>query len=315
MGRKKDARLVLDSIMDRAVSDPQMGTYWAPEDQAWLWYNDTVEGHALALRALMEIRPRDRRAEGLALWLLLQKKMNHWKSTRTTAEVIYSLVHYMEKGGSLGHRETITVELGPRHETLHFQESKYVGRSRLVLQGNEIDEAVGRGASVSKEGRGFALASMTWRYSTERLPAVARGDWLGVRRQYFLREERDGRMVLRPLQEGARVEVGDQIEVHLSIRSKHPAEYIHLRDPRPAGLEPETLLSRHRSDLGISRYEETRDSGTNFFFERLPQGEYTLKYRLRANMAGIFRASPAVLQSMYAPEFAAFSAGGMIHVH
>ncbi len=67
-------------------------------------------------------------------------------------------------------------------------------------------------------------------------------------------------------------------------------------------------------DLGISWYEEVRDSGTNFFYEWLPAGEYTFKYRLRANMAGAFRVGPAVLQSMYAPEFTTYSAGHRLEV-
>ncbi|MEJ2581274.1 MAG: hypothetical protein P8127_06495 [Acidobacteriota bacterium] len=94
----------------------------------------------------------------------------------------------------------------------------------------------------------------------------------------------------------------------------HDAEYVHLRDPRGAGFEPETLHSQYKWDLGISWYEEVRDSGTNFFFEWLPAGEYTFKYRLRANMAGAFRVGPAVLQSMYAPEFTAYSAGHRLEV-
>ncbi len=57
-----------------------------------------------------------------------------------------------------------------------------------------------------------------------------------------------------------------------------------------------------------------RDSGTNFFFEQLPVGEYTFKYRLRANMAGTFRVGPATVQSMYAPEFNAYSSGAVLTV-
>ena len=90
--------------------------------------------------------------------------------------------------------------------------------------------------------------------------------------------------------------------------------YVHLRDPRGAGFEPEQQRSGHRWDLGIYWYEEVRDSGTNFFFEHLPQGEYNFKYRLRATMAGKFRISPATLQGMYAPEFAAFSRGATINI-
>ena len=73
-------------------------------------------------------------------------------------------------------------------------------------------------------------------------------------------------------------------------------------------------MSRFRWDLGIGWYEEVRDSGANFFFEALPVGEYTFKYRLRANMAGRFRVGPATVQSMYAPEFNAYSSGGTLVV-
>ncbi len=102
--------------------------------------------------------------------------------------------------------------------------------------------------------------------------------------------------------------------MQLSLRTKHAAEYVHLRDPRGAGFEPEHAVSRYRYDLGIAWYEETRDSGANFFFDRLPVGEYTFKYRVRASMAGTFRVGPATVQSMYAPEFNAYSAGAVIGV-
>ncbi len=72
--------------------------------------------------------------------------------------------------------------------------------------------------------------------------------------------------------------------------------------------------SRFKWDLGIGWCEEVRDSGTNFFFEQLPAGEYTFKYYLRATMAGTFKVSPATLQSMYSPEFAAYSSGAVIQV-
>jgi uncharacterized protein YfaS (alpha-2-macroglobulin family) len=107
--------------------------------------------------------------------------------------------------------------------------------------------------------------------------------------------------------------VGDQLEVHLSIRARHAAEYVHLRDPRPAGAEPESLRSGWKWEI-LPVYEEVRDSGANFFFEWLPAGEYTFKHRLRIATAGTFRVAPATLQSMYAPEFAAYSAGELVRV-
>jgi uncharacterized protein YfaS (alpha-2-macroglobulin family) len=314
-GRHDDAVLVFDAVMDSAKTDQDLGTYWAPEDRAWLWYNDTTETHAFALRTLTELEPDDGRRHGLVHWLLLNKKLNHWKSTRATAEVLYSLAHYLKHEDALAVREEISVAVGPRTTQFVFEPDEYTGaRNRVIVAGEDVDPKTMSTIVVEKPSKGFAFASATWHFSTERLPSQARGDLFGVTRQFFRRFNDGSGWVLRPLADQEEIEPGDQIEVHLSIRAKHAAEYVHLRDPRGAGFEPETLHSKYKWDLGISWYEEVRDSGTNFFFEWLPAGEYTFKYRLRANMAGAFRVGPAVLQSMYAPEFTAYSAGHRLEV-
>jgi len=315
VGRDADARLVFDSVMDSARTTEDEGTFWAPEDRAWLWYNDTIESHAFALRTLGELAPDDERRHGLVHWLMLNKKLNHWKSTRATAEVIYALVHYLSAEGQLGQREVATVRIGDTEHELIFEPDEYTGANRqLVLIGSEIEAQLDSTIVVEKETPGLLFASATWHFSTEQMPTSASGDFFAVERRYFKRLLRGQEWALEPLAEGARLEVGDQVEVHLSLRSKHAAEYVHLRDPRAAGFEPETLTSRYRWDLGIGWYEQVRDSGTDFFFEWLPVGEYTFKYRLRANLGGTFKAAPATVQSMYAPEFNAYSSGATLTI-
>jgi uncharacterized protein YfaS (alpha-2-macroglobulin family) len=319
MGRPKDAERVFASVMDSAKTLPDQGTFWAPEDRSWLWYNDTIESHAFALRTLTELSPADPRKDGLVLWLLLNKKLNQWKSTRATAEVIYALVRTLEKDGSLGVHEAATVHVGGRHEPFTFDPGGRVGKAQLVLRSGEVDALAKPGAAtvtVDKSTKGFLFASSTWHFSTEKLPEAERGDFFRVARRYFKREHVGNEYLLTPLagpgvgvKGGAYVAVGDEIEVQLSLRVKHAAEYVHLRDPRPAGAEPVAQTSGYRWDLGVGRFEEIRDSGANFFFEQLPMGEYTFKYRVRANLAGTFRVGPATVQSMYAPEFNAYSTG------
>ncbi|HSB63202.1 MAG TPA: alpha-2-macroglobulin family protein [Thermoanaerobaculia bacterium] len=315
MGRPADAKLVWDSVMDSAKSNEEQGTFWAPEDRSWLWYNDTIETHAFALRTLLELEPANAKKDGLVQWLLLNKKLNQWKSTRATAEVIYSLVHYLKKEGALGVPEDATVTVGMQKVAFTFDPEKYTGHNnRIVIPGEKVDPKTTSTVVVEKEGKGFVFASAAWHFSTEKLPAEDRGDFFSVSRKYFRRENTGKEFTLTPLAEGAVIRPGDQLEVQISLRTKHEAEYVHLRDPRAAGLEPENVLSKWKWDLGIAWYEETRDSATNFFFERLPVGEYTFKYRLRANMAGTFRVGPATVQSMYAPEFNAYSAGAVLKV-
>jgi uncharacterized protein YfaS (alpha-2-macroglobulin family) len=167
---------------------------------------------------------------------------------------------------------------------------------------------------VSKETPGLAFATATWSFSTERLPERGDGDLFAVERTFYRRVLRGDEWVLEPLAEGAPLAVGDQVEVELRIVARHAAEYVHLRDPRGSGFEPQSLRSGWRWDLGVAAYEEVRDSGSNIFFEWLPAGEYTFRHRVRAAMEGTFRVAPAVLQSMYAPEFGAYSAGHVLEV-
>jgi len=315
MDRPQEAMLVWESVMDSAKTAQDQGTFWAPEDRAWLWYNDTIETHAFAIRTEMELKPDDPKLDGLVQWLFLNKKMNHWKSTRATAEVIYSLAHYLETTGQLGVREEADVTVGGLKTSFVFEPDTYTGgENRIILTGEKIDPETASEITVEKTGIGHMFASATWHFSTEKLPEEERGDYLQLTRKYFKRVLEGKEYTLQPLEEGAAIETADEVEVHLSLTSKHPMEYVHLRDPRGAGFEPASNLSKHKWNLGISWYEEIRDSGTNFFFEQLPQGEYTFKYRLRATTAGVFKVSPATAQPMYAPEFAAYSSGAQLEI-
>lgn len=312
--RPADAQKVFASVMDSAKTTRDEGTFWQPEDKAWLWYHDTIDSHAFALRVMTELSPKDDRRAGLVQWLLLNKKLNHWKSTRATAEVIYSLTKYLEADHALGVREESRVELGPMSKTFVFEPTEYTGKkNQLVVPGAEIVPAMSK-VTVSKDTKGFQFAQVTWHYSTDQLPKEGRGDLFQVERAWFRREKRGAEVTLQPIAPGVKLEPGDELEVQLSIRSRAPAEYVHLKDPRAAGLEPDRPVSRYNHGTGIGWYEEYRDSATNFFFESVPAGQFTFKYRLRAAMGGTFRVGPATLQSMYAPEFTAFSAGHVVDI-
>lgn len=316
MNRSQDARLVLESIMDSAITKEDQGTFWAREDRSWLWYNDNIESHSFILRTLQEVMPDDtEHIDGLVLWLLLNKKCNHWKSTRATAETLYSLLYTMQKQNALGVEESATINIGNQHHKMTFKPDTYTGaHQQIVIPAEKIEVPSMSKVQVAKQGPGYMFASMVWHYSTEKMPEEDRNDFIAVSREYYLRVHEGNGYVLKPLSEGATIHVGDEVEIHLSIRSKHPMEYVHLRDPRGAGFEPESFTSGHKYNLGIRWYEEIRDSGMNFFFENLPQGEYPFKYRIKANMAGKFKVGPATLQGVYAPEFSAFSSGIILNV-
>lgn len=318
--RTESAKLVWDSIMDSAKTSEDFGTYWQPEDRAWIWYRDTVESQAFGLRSIMELARGDARTEGFVQWLFLNKKLNQWKSTRATAEVIYSVAKYLEVEKKIGLKEEILVDMGTQSTSMVFSPEQYAGRkNQIVIEGPKLNPDKNSKITFQNRSANLAFASATWHFSTERLPEKGSGDFFSIERTYFVRQNKSGRgqpgeWTLKPLKSGDVVKVGDQVEVQLSLRSKHEAEYVHVRDPRAAGLEPENAISGYKWGQGLSWYEEVRDSGSNFFMSSIPVGEATFRYRLRANMAGTFRLSPATVQSFYAPEFNAYSSGFVLKV-
>ena len=92
------------------------------------------------LRNATELTPKDPRRDGLVQWLFLNKKLNQWKSTRATAEVLYSLVHYLKAEGALGGRETMKVIVGGRETAFTFEPDKYTGKkNQVVIPGPQVD--------------------------------------------------------------------------------------------------------------------------------------------------------------------------------
>ncbi len=202
--------------MDSAKTDRDLGTYWAPEDRSWIWYNDTIETQAMALRTLTELDPQNKKRDGLVQWLFLNKKLNQWKSTRATAEVLYSLLYYLKAEEELGIKEAARVQIGDHALDLAFEPDHYVGKTQIVVAGPDVHKKEAE-IKVTKKSKGFMFASATWHFSTDQLPKEAHGDFFTVERHYFLRTNNGHEWTLSPIADQTPIHPGDQIEVQLSL--------------------------------------------------------------------------------------------------
>ena len=106
-----------------------------------------------------------------------------------------------------------------------------------------------------------------------------------------------------PLADGAKLASGDRVEVELILESKNDYEYLIFSDAKAAGFEALAALSGYvGGGDGLSAYMEPRDRTVDFFIRALPRGTHTLRYQLRAEAPGIYKALPATAEAMYAPE-------------
>ncbi|MEK9145969.1 MAG: alpha-2-macroglobulin family protein, partial [Elusimicrobiota bacterium] len=307
LGDKAKSGLYLDRAMDGSREDPITGVYWQPEKYSWLWYHDTVETHAFLLRTLQTLRPKDQRIPGMVQWLLFSRKGGEWKSTKASAAAIFTLLDFMKGRGALDKGDLYSVRWGDIAEDVQVAPDDWLGKP-LRWTRSGADAAPAGLPTVEKKGPGLAFASLTHIYTTEKLAEQSENGLLNVGRKFYRRVKEGDSYHLKPLSSGDSVKVGDTVEIHLKINTRSQFEYVHLKDPRGAGFEAEELLSGWKWEQ-LGRYEEPRDSLTNFFVSWLPHGEYVLKYRVRPTTEGRYRVGAAVIQSMYAPEFAAHSSG------
>ncbi|MFA5137833.1 MAG: alpha-2-macroglobulin family protein [Elusimicrobiota bacterium] len=313
LGEKAKGDLYLRRAMEGAREEPATGVYWQPEKLSWLWYNDSLETHAFMIRLLQTVKPKDPRLPGLVQWLVFSRKGTEWKSTKASAAAVFALLDFMKGRGALDKGDSYAVSWGPVKDTAQVEPSDWLGKPlRWTQTGAEITPQYYK-PRVQKRGPGLAFASLTYIYTTQMLAEESEEGLLNVRRLFFRRVKEGEDYHLKPLKSGDKVAVGDEIEVQLKVNTKSQFEYMHLKDPRGAGFEAEELRSGWKWDQ-LGRYEEPRDSLTNFFVSWLPHGEYILRYRVRPTTPGRYRIGAAVLQSMYSPEFAAHSAGFELNV-
>jgi uncharacterized protein YfaS (alpha-2-macroglobulin family) len=120
--------------------------------------------------------------------------------------------------------------------------------------------------------------------------------------------------VLKPIQEGEALKVGEKVKVRIELRVDRDMEYVHMKDMRASAFEPINVLSQYKWQGGLGYYESTRDASTNFFFSYLPKGTHVFEYPLRVTYNGDFSNGITTIQCMYAPEFTSHSEGIRVQV-
>ena len=319
--------------MDSAKTDPDEGTSWAPEDRAWLWYNDTIETHAFALRTLIGAAAEGRaarRAGAVAVPEQEAQPLEVDARHRRGASTRWS--HYLEAGGRAGRSARTAHGDGRRPERdvpLRLDRvatdrddtgegGNQVGASPAGDPGPEVDPRDERRSWSRRRRKGLLFASATWHFSTERLPTEdARRPLRGRRARYFRRVQR-GRQAGRSCRSprARALAPGDELEVQLSLRAQARGRVRAPARPARGGLRAgERCVSRYKWETSASLLR----GGARQRRELLLRVAAGGRVHLQVPPAGehgrhVPRRRRPTVQSMYAPEFTAYSAGNVVTV-
>ena len=304
LGDASKSESLLDQAMDGTREDAVVGVYWQPEALSWLWYHDTLDKHTFLLRTLLRLRSKDPRIAGLTRWLLFHRKGNSWASPRASIGAVFALAETFRTPTGLSVSGSIRVQWLPQEETRKLEIDTVLDQPWRWLREGEVPTA-----KIEYKGNGLAFASLTTIFTSVNPPPPSKDRLLQLERRFLVKTAKGW----LPLKEGDTIRVGDAVQVQNVVKSRSQFEYLQLRSPRGAGFESDELSSGYKWDK-IVYYREPRDSKENYFFSWIPQGEFRISSHWHAVLPGDYRISSAQLQSIYAPEMAAYSPGIRIKV-
>ncbi len=309
-GKQDVAKKIVESLKENAVINSTQGMYWKENKSSWYWYEAPIETQSLAIELFVQTNQSKENINALKTWLLKQKRVQAWRTTRATTDAIYAI---LLQGTELVSAENpAKIQIGKENYTV---DSKHhpAGYFQVKFDKTEITKDKAK-IKIKNQSDSPQYGGMYWQYfeDADKVKASDLSE-LTIEKQVFVEKYTAEGKEKFPLKK-AEVKTGDKLFVKLLVTAKEDFEFMELKDFRASGLEPIEVLSGYQYKNGLRYYQVTKDVATYFFFDRIPKGHYEIEYELRANNSGDFSTGIAELKSVYAPEFSAKTEGKRIEV-
>jgi uncharacterized protein YfaS (alpha-2-macroglobulin family) len=321
LGDKNIPSNILQSLRETAVHKEELGMYWMEPGAGYWWYEAPVEAQSLLIECFSEVGNKIEEVDEQKRWLLKQKQMQNWRTTKATADACYALL--LSGSDWLTEGPVVTIKLG--NETLRPSKTEAgTGYFKQAFAAGEVKPEMGHIAvtvsnliqphSNTSSSRQPSYGAVYWQYFENYDKLTSAATPLALRRQLYIEHNTDRGSVLEEIKDNNRLKIGDKVKVRIVLQADRDMEYIHLKDTRAAAFEPLNVLSGYRWQQGLGYYESTRDASSSFFIPWLRKGTYVFEYGMTVMAKGDFSNGLATVQCMYAPEFSSHSEGGRIVV-
>ena len=312
--RNNDATVydILKSLKERSFRSDELGMYWN-EGNGFYWYQLPIERHALLLELFSDAGVNQEDVDLLKIWLLKNKQTNHWKTTKSTAAAIYSLLLQGEKTDiSAWVTESSTPEIRVGNDDLKSELNNTeagTGYVKKSYSGENISKNMAT-IKIRNNNKSIAWGAAYYQYFEQMDKVTTFKDTpLKLNKKLYKVLRTDKGDLLEEIKATTLLKPGDKIKVRIELYSDRQMEYVHMKDMRPSGLEPINVISEYKYQGQLGYYETTKDLATHFYFNYLPKGTFVFEYPLIAVHKGDFSGGITNIESMYAPEFGSHSEG------
>ncbi|MFC0345979.1 alpha-2-macroglobulin family protein [Epilithonimonas hispanica] len=317
-GLKDVSKKLMTYLKETSTETENQGVYWKQNLNDWGWYSSKTVNHAGAIEAFQKLTPTDENfIEEMKIWLITQKEVNSWGSSRGTAEVIFTILNSGKswtsaetKGSAIEMSQSDKAEITWGGKPLNLQ-TQATGYVKQTVTSDNLDKNLST-VTIKKESAGIVQGGLFWQYYEDLDKIKSSESYISISKELYKKVKTENGEQLIKINENSPIKVGDKITVRMILNTDRNMEFIHLKDMRAAGFEPLDVLSGYQWKNNLGYYQSTKDASTNFYIEYMPKGKYIFEYDYVANASGKFSNGITTLQNYYAPQMNAHTQGTKI---
>ena len=307
-GLKDVSDKLLNYLKETSVDSKTQGIYWKQNLDDWGWFSSKVVNHVGALEAFNKLRPNDQKfIEDMKIWLITQKEVNSWGSSRGTSEVIFTILN-SGKSWTSAESDKATIIWGGKELKPETQATGYV---KSAVKTDVLDKSLAT-VTVTKPGAGIVQGGLFWQYYEDLDKIKSSENYISVVKELYKKVKTVNGEELQKISPDTPLKVGDKVTVRMILNTDRAMEFIHIKDMRAAGFEPLNVLSGYQWNNSLGYYQSTKDASTNFYIQYMPKGKYVFEYDYVANASGKFSNGITTIQNYYAPQMNSHTKGSNV---
>ncbi|WP_407404200.1 alpha-2-macroglobulin family protein [Chryseobacterium sp.] len=309
-GLKDLSNKLLNYLKETSTDTKTQGVYWKQNLNDWGWFGSNVVNHAGALEAFNILKPTDEKfIEEMKIWLITQKEVNSWGSSRSTAEVIFTILN-SGKSWTTPESDKTNITWGGKVVNPQTEATGYL---KSAVKTDVIDKNLAS-VTVSKQGAGIVQGGLFWQYYEDLNKIRSAENYISISKELYKKVKTTNGEELQKISAETPVRVGDKVTVRMLLNTDRAMEFVHLKDMRAAGFEPLDVISGYQWKNNLGYYQSTKDASTNFYIQYMPKGKYVFEYDFVANASGTFSNGITTLQNYYVPQMNAHTKGTTVQI-
>ncbi|ANF52083.1 hypothetical protein A0O34_16860 [Chryseobacterium glaciei] len=309
-GLKDTSDKLMNYLKETSVDTKTQGIYWKQNLNDWGWFGSKVVNQAGALEAFNTLKPNDQKfIEDMKIWLITQKEVNSWGSSRGTSEVIFTILN-SGKSWTTAESDKATIVWGGKELQPQTQATGYV---KSTVKTDVVDKNLGT-VTVTKPGPGIVQGGLFWQYYEDLDKIKSSENYISITKELYKKVKTVNGEELQKISQETPLKVGDKVTVRMILNTDRPMEFIHIKDMRAAGFEPVDVLSGYQWKNNLGYYQSTKDASTNFYIQYMPKGKFVFEYDYIANASGKFSNGITTMQNYYAPQMNAHTKGTNVQI-